>query len=73
MSADLRPYAFTVQIDVGRCLVCGELETRDAPLLAVCTPRRNLIHWIHRGECHDVHSAKCQAERDAAIAARRAA
>lgn len=73
MSADLRPYAFTVQTDTGRCLVCGQAETRDNPFVAVCTPRRGLTHWIHRGPCHDQHSAKCQAERDAAIAARRAA
>ena len=71
MSAALRPYAFTVQTNTGRCLVCDAPEDRDNPFVAVCTPRRGNMHWMHRGACHEAHSAKCAAERDAARAAQR--
>lgn len=66
MTAALHPYAFTVQTDTSRCLVYEEIEHRDNPFVAVCTPRRGLIHWMHRGVCHEAHSAQCAAERDVA-------
>jgi hypothetical protein len=59
-------YALTPQADLKRCKFCGAPEASDRPFVAVMTRIRwSERHWVHAGDCHDGHSARCRADREA--------
>ena len=61
-------YATADQADPLRCFVCGRRDNCEKPLVAVLKSplRRNSHHWVCPGPCHDLHRARCAAEREGA-------
>lgn len=49
------------QVEVWRCLICGEPRASENGLLPYLSAVPGQHHWIHAGACHDIH---CRQQSD---------